>query len=115
MITALKSKLHRATATDANLDYVGSITIDEQLMDRAGLQEWEKVLVVNINNNARYETYVLRGRYGSREIVINGAAARSVLPGDRLIIMAWRTVPEDYPVPDPDIITLDENNHVIDV
>lgn len=89
----LKSKIHRATVTDANLNYVGSITIDEDLMDAANLIEYEKVQVLNINNGERLETYVIKGKRGSGEIVLNGAAARKVQAGDLVIIVAFAIVP----------------------
>jgi len=92
-IEVLKSKIHRATVTDANLNYIGSITIDEDLMDAASLVEFEKVQVLNINNGERIETYVIRGKRGSGEIVLNGAAARKVQPGDLVIIVAFAIVP----------------------
>jgi len=92
-IEVLKSKIHRATVTDANLNYIGSVTIDEDLMDAANLIEFEKVQVLNINNGERLETYVIKGKRGSGEIVLNGAAARKVQPGDLVIIVAFAIVP----------------------
>mgnify|MGYP002619558832 CR=1 FL=1 len=89
----LKSKIHRATVTDANLNYVGSVTIDEDLMDAANLIEFEKVQVLNINNGERLETYVIKGKRGSGDIVLNGAAARKVQAGDLVIIVAFAIVP----------------------
>lgn len=88
-IQLLKSKLHCFPVTEANLNYMGSITIDEDLMDAAGLLPNEKVQVVNNNNGARFETYVIRGPRGSRCICLNGAAARQVVVGDTVIIMAF--------------------------
>jgi aspartate 1-decarboxylase len=88
-ITVLKSKIHRATVTDANLDYIGSITIDENLMEAADILEGEKVQVVNNNNGERFETYVIRGERNSGEICLNGAAARKVVKGDTLIIITY--------------------------
>ena len=87
MIEVLKSKLHCVTVTEANLNYMGSITIDEDLMDAAGLIAGEKVQVVDNNNGERFETYVIRGERGSGCICLNGAAARKVLVGDVVIIM----------------------------
>ncbi|MBR4483301.1 MAG: aspartate 1-decarboxylase, partial [Paludibacteraceae bacterium] len=87
-IEVLKSKLHRVSVTDANLNYIGSITIDEDLMDAAGIIEYEKVAVVNNNNGERFETYVIKGERGSGVMCTNGAAARKVQPGDILIITA---------------------------
>lgn len=87
--TMMKSKIHRATVTEANLNYVGSITIDENLMDAADLLENEKVQIVNNNNGARLETYVITGPRGSGVICLNGAAARLVQPGDNVIIISY--------------------------
>jgi len=89
MIEVLKSKLHCVTVTDANLNYVGSITIDEDLMDAAGLIAGEKVQVVDNNNGERFETYIIRGERGSGCICLNGAAARKVLVGDTVIIISY--------------------------
>ncbi len=88
-IEVLKSKIHRAKVTSANLNYVGSITIDEDLMDAANLIAGEKVTVVDIDNGSRLDTYVIRGARGSGEIGLNGAAARLVQPGDVIIIMSY--------------------------
>src|SRR5512147_964281 len=88
-IEILKSKIHRVTVTEANLNYIGSITIDEDLMDAANIIENEKVQVLNLNNGERIETYVIRGKRGSGEICLNGAAARKVVPGDILLIMSY--------------------------
>ncbi len=88
-VTVLKSKIHRASVTEANLNYVGSITIDENLMEAANIIANEKVTVVNINTGDRFETYVITGERGSGDICINGAAARLVQPDDLVIIMAY--------------------------
>ncbi len=88
-IEVVKSKIHRVSVTDANLNYVGSITIDEDLMDAANLIENEKVQIVNNNNGERFETYIIKGKRGSGEICLNGAAARKVQPGDVVIIMSY--------------------------
>lgn len=88
-VTVLKSKIHRASITEANLNYIGSITIDQDLMDAAKLIANEKVAVVDNNNGSRFETYVIAGERGSGMICINGAAARLVQPGDVIIIMAY--------------------------
>ncbi len=85
----LKSKIHRARVTEANLNYIGSITIDQDLIDAAGLYENEKVAIVNINNGERIETYVIKGERGSGKIGINGAAAHKFSPGDLIILMAY--------------------------
>ncbi len=89
MIQVLKSKIHRVTVTESNLNYIGSVTIDEDLMDAANLIENEKVQVVNNNNGERLETYVLRGTRGSGTICLNGAAARKVQTGDILLIFSY--------------------------
>lgn len=88
-IEVLKSKIHRVTVTEANLNYIGSITIDEKLMEAANLIEHEKVYVLNNNNGERFETYVIKGRRGSGVVCLNGAAARRVLPGDVIIILSY--------------------------
>lgn len=85
----MKSKIHRATVTDANLHYVGSITVDRDLMEAANLLEYEQVAVVDIDNGARLETYVIEGERGSGAICLNGAAARLVSPGDKVIIISY--------------------------
>ena len=89
LLTLMKSKIHRAKVTDANLNYVGSITIDEDLMDRADILINEKVQIVNNNNGNRFETYVIPGERGSGTICLNGAAARLVHPGDIVIIISY--------------------------
>lgn len=88
-VTVVKSKIHRVSVTEANLNYIGSITIDEDLMDAANIIANEKVSIVNNNNGARFETYVIPGERGSGVICLNGAAARLVQPGDIVIIMAY--------------------------
>jgi aspartate 1-decarboxylase len=89
LIEVVKSKIHKVTITGANLHYIGSITIDEDLMDAANLIEYEKVHVLNLNNGERLETYVIRGKRGSGDIYLNGAAARKVIIGDVIIIMSF--------------------------
>jgi len=89
LIEVLKSKIHQVSITGANLHYIGSITIDEDLIDAAGLIENEKVHVLNLNNGERLVTYVIKGKRGSGEICLNGAAARKVIPGDVIIIMSF--------------------------
>jgi aspartate 1-decarboxylase len=89
LVEVLKSKIHLVTVTEANLNYVGSITIDEDLMDAAGIIEGEKVQVVNLNNGERLDTYVIKGRRGSGDIIMNGPAARKMMVGDVVIIMAF--------------------------
>lgn len=91
-IDVLKSKIHRATLTECKLHYAGSITIDEELMDAAKLMEYEKVLIVNVNNGERLETYVIKGERGSGVIGLNGAAARKGSEGDLLIILSFASI-----------------------
>ena len=92
LIEILKSKIHRVTVTEANLNYIGSIAIDEDLMEAANIIENEKVQVLNLNNGERLETYVIRGTRGSGDICLNGAAARKVLVGDVILIMSYATI-----------------------
>lgn len=104
-IQLLKSKIHRVTVTDANLNYIGSITIDEDLMDAAGIIEYEKVSIVDNNNGERFETYVIKGERGSGVICTNGAAARKVQPGDIIIITAYaQMTPEEAKTFQPKVI-----------
>lgn len=91
-VEVVKSKLHKVTVTEANLHYVGSITIDEDLMDAANMIENEKVQIVNINNGERLETYIIKGRRGSGEICLNGPAARKVAIGDVVIIISYASM-----------------------
>ncbi|MED4580913.1 aspartate 1-decarboxylase, partial [Bacillus atrophaeus] len=92
--TMMSGKLHRATVTEANLNYVGSITIDEDLIDAVGMLANEKVQIVNNNNGARLETYIIPGERGSGVICLNGAAARLVQPGDTVIIISYKMMSE---------------------
>ena len=104
-IEVLKSKIHCVHVTDANLNYIGSITIDEDLMDAAGLLEGEHVYIVDNNNGERFETYIIKGRRGSGCICLNGAAARKVQIGDIIIIMAYATMtPEEAKEYKPQVI-----------
>ncbi|MBS4022552.1 MAG: aspartate 1-decarboxylase [Dethiobacter sp.] len=108
-----KSKIHRATVTDANLNYEGSITIDEALMDAADIIAYEKVQVVNNNNGARFETYVIKGSPNSGTICLNGAAARLVQPGDIIIIISYAQLDEkELPCFQPKIIAVDTKNQL---
>lgn len=92
-VEVLKSKIHRVTVTEARLDYIGSITIDEDLLDAAGILVGERVYIVNNNNGARLDTYTIAGERGSGVVCLNGAAARLVQPGDIVIIMSYATMP----------------------
>ncbi len=111
MRTMLKSKIHRATVTDANINYEGSITIDRDLMDAADMVEYEQVHVLNINNGARFTTYIIEGARGSGEICLNGAAARLAVKGDLVIILTYTSIPEEQAKNyKPRIVHVDKNN-----
>lgn len=113
MIEVLKSKIHRATITHANLNYIGSISIDEDLMDAANLIEFEKVQIVDINNGERLETYVIKGERGTGMISLNGAAARKVQVGDLIIIAGYAYMDfEEAKKMEPHIIFPDKNNKI---
>ncbi len=112
-ITMLKSKIHRATISDAKLEYIGSITIDEDLLAAAGILEYEKVHVLNCNNGARLETYAIKGTAGSGTICLNGAAARCALPGDVVIILAYAQITaEEAATYRPKIVVVDSDNKI---
>ena len=114
LIQVFKSKIHRAKVTQAELNYVGSITIDEELMDAANLIPNEKVQVVNVNNGERFETYVIRGERGSGMICLNGPAARKVQVGDVVIVISYATMDfEEARKFEPSVIFPDENNRLI--
>jgi aspartate 1-decarboxylase len=111
--TVFKSKLHRATVTEANLNYVGSITIDEDLLDAADICVNEKVQVVNNNNGARLETYAIPGPRGSGVVCLNGAAARLVQPGDRVIIITYAVIDDrEARAFKPTVVFLDDANRI---
>ncbi|AFC23362.1 aspartate 1-decarboxylase [Saprospira grandis] len=113
LIQRFKSKIHRATVTEANLNYVGSITIDESLMKAANILEGERVQIVNNNNGARLETYVIKGEANSGVICLNGAAARLVQPGDVVIIIAYAYMtPEESASFEPTTIMPKEGNRL---
>lgn len=115
-IDMLYSKIHRATVTDANLNYVGSITIDRELMDAAKLRVGQKVEIVNINNGERFTTYVIEGDFGKRDICLNGAAARKVHAGDKIIIIAYATfTTEELETFKPAVVLVDENNDIEEI
>ncbi len=112
----LKSKIHRAKITDANLYYEGSFTIDEDLLEVANILPYERVSVVNINNGERFDTYVIPGERGSRQFCLNGAAARKGAIGDEVIVISYSIYTEDeiknY---EPIIVLLDQNNNIVEV
>lgn len=109
----LSGKIHRATVTQADLDYVGSVSIDVDLMEAAGIIEWEKVAILDVTNGERLETYAIKAPRGSREICINGAAAHLVKPGDLVIILSFLHV-DVYSVHEhkPKIVIVNENNEI---
>lgn len=112
-LTMLKGKIHRAAVTQAELDYVGSITIDTALLKAAGILEYEKVQIVDINNGERFETYTIAGEENSGVICLNGAAARCVQKGDKIIIMAYCSVtPEEAQTHKPTVVFVDEDNKI---
>ncbi len=109
----LKGKIHRATVVQAELDYVGSITVDEALLEAAGILEYEKVQIVDVNNGSRFETYTISGQRGSGMICLNGAAARCVSAGDKIIIMAYgQYTPDEAKEHKPAVVFVDEENKV---
>ena len=111
----MKSKIHRATVTDANLHYVGSVTVDQDLMDAADLVEFEQVAVVDIDNGARLETYVIAGRRGSGDLCLNGAAARLVAPGDKVIVISYADYEDaELATYAPAIVHVDTSNGIVD-
>ncbi|MCI8827451.1 MAG: aspartate 1-decarboxylase [Ruminiclostridium sp.] len=113
-IEMLKGKIHRATVVQAELNYVGSITVDQDLLDASGILEYEKVQIVDIDNGSRFETYTIAGERGSGMICLNGAAARCVSTGDKIIIMSYaqmtpQEIQNDY---HPTVVFVDEKNQV---
>jgi len=115
-ITSLKGKLHCATVTEANLNYMGSITIDEALLVASGIRPNEKVQIVNNNNGNRFETYVIKGAMDSGVICLNGAAARMVQPGDKVIIIAYAMMTEEEAENFvPRVVMLDGDNKVVEI
>jgi len=110
----LKSKVHMAVVTDKNLNYVGSIEIDEEIMELSNLKEGEMVLVADVNNGERFITYVIKGKKGSRRIALNGAAARKVEIGDRIIIMSFALASPEENVK-PVVVFLNERNDIVEV
>ena len=113
-ITMLKSKIHRATVIEADVDYVGSITIDSNLLDEAGILEYEKVQIVDVNNGARFETYTIKGTPNSGIICLNGAAALCSNVGDKVIIMAYANMNQEEAINHkPNVLFVDDNNKII--
>lgn len=112
-IEMLKGKIHRATVRQAELDYVGSITVDQDLLDAAGILEYEKVQIVDVDNGSRFETYTIAGDRGSGMICLNGAAARCVSVGDKIILMAYASLtPEEAAGHHPKVVFVDAWNKI---
>ncbi len=112
-ITMLYSKLHRATVTDANLNYVGSITVDQNLLDAVNMRVGQKIDIVNVNNGERFSTYIISGERGKGDICLNGAAARKVHKGDKIIIIAYASMTEvEADKHKPKIVILDDDNGI---
>lgn len=112
-LNMLKGKIHRATVTQAELDYVGSITVDTELLQAAGILEYEAVQVVNIANGSRFLTYTIAGEPGSGVICLNGAAARQAQPGDKIILMAYAQVtPDEAKAMQPRVVLVDDQNKI---
>ncbi|KON91573.1 aspartate decarboxylase [Rossellomorea marisflavi] len=114
--TMMSGKIHRARVTEANLNYVGSITIDEEILDAVGMVANEKVQVVNNNNGERLETYIIPGKRGSGVICLNGAAARKVQEGDIVIIVSYKLIGEEHITRHvPKVAIMDENNTIVEM
>lgn len=113
-LNMLKAKIHRATVTQADLDYVGSVTIDTHLLRESGIMEYEQVQIVDIDNGNRFETYAIAGEEGSGIICLNGAAAKCVTPGDKVIIMAYvRMTPAEAQTHRPTVLFVDGDNRIV--
>lgn len=114
LINMLKGKIHRAKVVQAELDYVGSITIDEELLEAAGIYEYEQVQIVDVNNGNRFETYTIAGERGSGLICLNGAAARQVQVNDKIIIMSYAVMDEEERKSNPPkVVFVDDNNKIV--
>ena len=114
--TMLKSKIHRATVSDCDLHYVGSITIDQDLLDAADIREFEQVAVVDVDNGARFETYTIAGPRGSGDMKVNGAAARLVHRGDTIIVISYAAYePDELDNYDPRVVHVDAHNQILNV
>lgn len=114
LLEFLNSKIHRATVSDSNLNYVGSITIDEDILDAAKIKEWQKVDILDINNGERFQTYVIKGKRGSKCFCLNGAAARKAQVGDKIIIVTYADLtPEEIKTHKPTIVQVGEGNEIV--
>lgn len=114
LIEIFKSKIHRVKVTESDLNYIGSITIDEDLLDASGILVGERVYIVNVNNGERFDTYAIKGKRGSGEVCLNGPAARKVQRGDIIIVIAYaQMTPEEAKTFQPKIIFPDENTNLL--
>lgn len=114
LVNMLKGKIHRAKVVQAEIDYVGSITIDEELLEAAGIYEYEQVQIVDVNNGNRFETYTIAGERGSGLICLNGAAARQVQVNDKIIIMSYAVMDEEERKSNPPkVVFVDDNNKIV--
>ncbi|PPA71239.1 aspartate 1-decarboxylase [Jeotgalibacillus proteolyticus] len=114
--TMMSGKIHRARVTEANLNYVGSITIDEDILDAVGMYANEKVQIVNNNNGARFETYIIKGKRGSGVMCVNGAAARLVQEGDVIIVISYMLIPNEQAASHkPKVAIMNEHNEIVDM
>ncbi len=114
LLEFLYAKIHRATVTDANLNYVGSITIDEAIMEKANMSEGQKVDILNINNGERFQTYIIAGKKGNKDFCLNGAAARKAQVGDKIIICSYaQMTPDEAKNFKPSIVQLNDNNEIL--
>lgn len=115
LIEMLQGKLHRGVVTDVRIDYAGSLSVDPDLIAACGLREFQKIQLLNITNGARLETYLINGERGSRQIVVNGAAARLAMKGDRVIVAGYAHYsPDELAGHKPSVVVLDEANRVVD-
>lgn len=116
LLNIFKSKIHRATVTEANLNYEGSLTVDSNLLEAAGMREFEHIHVVNINTGARLETYLIRGQAGSGTICLNGAAARLGAPGDKIIVITYaHMTPEEATSHKPKAVLVNDQNQIVKI
>ncbi len=114
LLEFLYAKIHRATVTDANLNYVGSITIDKNILDKANMTEGQKVDILNINNGERFQTYIIAGKNGNKDFCLNGAAARKAQVGDKIIICSYaQMTPDEAKNFKPTIVQLNDNNEIV--
>ncbi len=114
LLEFLYAKIHRATVTDANLNYVGSITIDKNILDKANMSEGQKVDILNINNGERFQTYIIAGKAGNKDFCLNGAAARKAQVGDKIIICSYaQMTPDEAKTFKPTIVQLNDNNEIV--